>query len=166
MTQIREIDLPGIGKKFQLTTQSGDKVVVVVHDDGRREIYHFYYDNPDESISMITLNDNEARNIAGILGGMVYQPKALECMEVALNDMVIEWCKVEPHYKSIDKSIGQLEVRKKTGVTIMALIEKNNTKVINPGPENLIHAGTTIVLMGERHQIKAGKDLLISGATD
>lgn len=166
MKQIREIDLPGIGKKFQMDTQSGDKLVVVVHDDGRREMYHFYYDNTDESISMITLNDSEARNLAGILGGMVYQPKALENMEVALSDMVIEWYKVEPHYCSIEKSIGELEMRRRTGVTVMAIIEKDNTKVVNPGPEKIIHAGSTIVLMGERHQVKAGKELLACGATD
>lgn len=160
MKPIRETDLPGIGKKFQIDTQSGDKLTVIVHDDGRRELYHHYHDDPDETISMITLNDNEARSVAGILGGMAYRPKALENMEVALNDMIIEWYKIEPHFKSIGKTIGQLEVRKKTGVSIMAIIEKDNTKCINPGPNNVINEGATVVLVGERQQIKAGKALL------
>lgn len=164
MKPIRETDLPGIGRKFLIETQSHDRLTVVVHDDGKRELYHHYYDDPDETISMITLNDNEARSVAGILGGMVYRPKALENMEIALNDMVIEWCKVEPHYKAVDKTIGQLEVRKKTGVSVIAIIEKDNTKIINPGPDNVIHEGATIVLVGERNQIKSGKSLISTGA--
>ncbi|MDQ3397733.1 MAG: hypothetical protein M3511_08180 [Deinococcota bacterium] len=51
----RESALPGIGYKVELETRSGDKLVIVTHDDGRRELYGFYPDNPDESIAIATL---------------------------------------------------------------------------------------------------------------
>jgi TrkA domain protein len=157
---IRESDLPGIGRKFQIDTRSGDKLVVVVHDDGRREMYHFHHDDPDDSISMVSLDDAEARVIAAIIGGMTYQPRALESVEVALNDLVIEWYRIEPGFKSIGKTVGQLQIRQRTGATIIAVIEKDHTQKVNPGPDHVLKAEATLVLTGERHQLKSLKQLL------
>lgn len=159
---IKETELPGIGKKFQIETRSGDKMVIVVHDDGRREIYHFDSNDPEESISMVTLDDTEARCVAGILGGMVYVPKALETVEMALDDMVFEWYKVEKDAQAIGKTIGDLDIRKKTGAVIIAIIKKEE-KVLNPGPEEIITPGATFVVLGDRKQVKACKELILHG---
>ncbi|MEL7564583.1 MAG: cation:proton antiporter regulatory subunit [Dehalobacterium sp.] len=163
MFSIHETVLPGIGQKFQIKTRSGDKLVIVVHDDGRREIYHFDYDDPEESVSMITLDDHEARQVAAIMGGMIYKPKALETIEVALGDLIIEWYKVEPGQACIGKTIGELEVRKRIGATIIALISSDHSKVINPGPDDKIKEGTTVVIVGEKEQIKKCKMLIAKG---
>jgi len=162
MGNIREIELPGIGKKFQVEARSGDKLVIVVHDDGRRELYHYDEADAEEAISQISLDDEESRIVAAIIGGMQYRPKALETIDVSLQDLVIEWCKVEPHFKSIGKSINELEIRPRTGATILAIVEKHGQK-INPNPDEKILAETTIVMAGERQQIKAFKELLLNG---
>ncbi|AFQ42355.1 cation:proton antiporter regulatory subunit [Desulfosporosinus meridiei] len=164
MKQIKETNLPGIGKKFQLIARSGEKIVIVVHDDGRREIYHFYREDPDDSISMVTLDDEESRCIAAILGGMTYRPKALETVDIALGDMVIEWHKIEPDAYAIGKTIKDLCVRQVTGGTIIAIVDHDQNKTVNPGPEASFRDGSTVVIIGDKNQVKACKHLLLHGS--
>ncbi|MGV2794771.1 potassium:proton antiporter, partial [Clostridium perfringens] len=96
---LKETELPGIGKKFVVQTRSGEKLTIIIHDDGRREMFHFDEENPDDSISMVTLDDDEARYVSAIIGGVTYQPTALENIEVALGALIIEWYRLEPNYK-------------------------------------------------------------------
>ncbi len=163
MSLIKEIDLPGIGRKFQVNARSGDKLVIIVHDDGRREIHHFDNDDPEESISMVTLDDTEARRVSGIIGGMAYMPKALESVDVAFDDMVFEWYKVESGAKAIGKNIGELHIRKKTGAMIIAIIKKDK-RIVNPGPDQVIPEGATLVVIGDRKQVKSCKELILHGS--
>lgn len=154
---VREADLIGIGRKFQVQTSYGDEIVLVIHDDGRREVYSFDPEE-NESTSVMTLNDDEARQLAGIMGGMSYKPKALENVEVALNDLMIEWYKVPADSGAQGKTIGDLEVRKKTGAMIIAALHGGET-VINPGPEYVIQPGITLVVSGMRSHISELKKI-------
>ncbi|WJE52172.1 cation:proton antiporter regulatory subunit [Bacillus cereus] len=160
---IRESELPGIGYKFEVITKNNEKMVIVIHDDGRREMYHFDSDH-DESISSISLRDSEARQIAAIIGGMVYKPQALETIEMVFEGLAIEWFKVENGASAIGQTIGDLGIRKKYNVTVIAIMKKNMKKLFNPGPDSVIDAGDMLVLSGERLEIKKFiKELLSNG---
>ncbi len=159
MSVVRESDLIGIGKKYQIETEAGDNMVVVIHDDGRRELYR-HDDVDNETHCVMTLSDEESRQIAGILGGLSYKPKALETIEVALDDLRIEWYKVEASNDGVNKSIGELNVRQKTGASIIAAI-KDTESIINPGPEFVIEPGVTLVIAGKAKNIKLLKEILL-----
>lgn len=165
MATIRESDLPGIGRKFQVETRSGDRLVIIVHDTGARELYHIAADDPDNILSRVALDDPEARQVAGIIGGMTYQPQALEAVEMEFQNMAIEWYKVMPGYATAEKSIGELRVREQTGAMIIAVIEPEGTTQINPGPGQAVRAGATLVVVGSREQIQAFKQLMERGDT-
>jgi TrkA domain protein len=150
---VKEIELPGIGRKFEVEIANGDKVVVIVHDDGRREIYHFDKKDYEESLSSVTLSDTESRQFAAIIGGIIYRPKAIETIEMAFDELMIEWYRIEPDAFAVSKTIGELDIRQKYEVSVIAIV-KGNEKVLNPGPETMIESGDMIVISGERHGVK------------
>jgi len=116
---------PASGKNFQITTREGNNLVIVIHDDGRRECYHVDREAEEESLSMITLDDEEARLVGGLIGGMNYKPKLLETIDVALDDLIIEWYQVKADYKCKGKTIGELKVRENSGASIIAVVEND-----------------------------------------
>ncbi|MCO7124919.1 cation:proton antiporter regulatory subunit [Sporolactobacillus shoreicorticis] len=161
---IKETDLPGIGKKFVLTTDQDERVVVVIHDDGRRDVYHYDSTEPDECISSVSLTDSEARQFASIIGGMAYKPKAMENVEVALNDLIIEWFKVVADAPIVGKTIGGVGMRQNYKINVIGIIRKDQTKQLNPGVDSEFRAGDTIVVSGERVDLKrAYKELFTRG---
>src|ERR1044072_1269217 len=128
MSTIREAFLPGVGHKFQVEVTSGDRIVIIIHDDGTREVYHFTRKNPDRVASVVTLADSEARQIAGIIGGFTYVPKSLPSAQMVIDDLLLEWYTITPGSACIGKTIRDLQVRTVTGASIVSIIEPNPLK--------------------------------------
>ena len=166
MSTIRETTLPGVGRKFQVEMTSGDRLVIVIHDDGTRELYHFTKKNPDRVASVVTLADSEARQIAGIIGGLTYVPKALPSAEIVLDDLLLEWYTIEPRSVCIGKSIRDLQVRTVSGASIVSIIEPDRIKRINPEADTILNEGATLILAGDRRTITNLKRLLVTGKVD
>jgi len=163
MSTIREATLPGVGRKFQVETASGDRLVIVIHDDGTRELYHFSRREPDRVASVVTLEDSEARQIAGIIGGLTYVPKNLPSAEIVLDDLLLEWYTIQPGSACIGKTIRHLQVRTSTGASIVSIIEPDRIKRINPEADTVLNEGATLVLAGDRKTVAGLKHLLVKG---
>src|ERR1700754_4346014 len=159
MSTIRESNLPGVGTKFQIETISGDRLTIVIHDDGTRELYHFLRKASDRVASVVTLTDSEARQVAGIIGGLTYVPKALPAAEIVLDDLLLQWHTIAPGSACIGRTIGELAARSKTGASIVSIIEPDRQKRVNPGPDTVLNEGATLILAGDRRTITALKQL-------
>src|SRR5687767_6832571 len=70
----------------------------------------------------------------------------------ALKSASTETLSVESDSIAVGKTIGELKLRKKTGVTIIAITRDGHTE-INPGPETRIQADDVLVLLGGEEQI-------------
>jgi TrkA domain protein len=161
MPSIQESNLPGVGHKFQVEATSGDRLTIVIHDDGRRELYHF--DRNNRVASVVTLQDSEARQVAGIIGGLTYVPKALPTAEIVIEDLVLEWYTVPEGAFCIGKTIRDLMVRTVSGASIVSIIEENRQKMINPEADTRLNKGATLIVAGDRKTIETLKHLLVYG---
>ena len=166
MSSISEVFLPGVGRKFQVETLDGDRLVIVIHDDGTRELYHFTRKNLDRPTSVLRLTDGEARQIAGIVGGLTYVPRSLPMAEVILEDLVLEWFTIAPGSACIGKTIHDLRVRTVTGASIVSIVEPDQTKRTNPEADTVLNEGATLIVAGDRRTINSLKRLLVEGKTE
>ncbi|RYG70976.1 potassium:proton antiporter [bacterium] len=163
MPSIQESNLPGVGHKFQVEATSGDKLTIVIHDDGRRELYHFTRENPSRVASVVTLQDSEARQVAGIIGGLTYVPKALPTAEIVIDDLVLEWYTIPEKAYCVGKTIRDLMVRTVSGASIVSIIEENRKKSLNPEADTLLNKGATLIVAGDRKTIETLKHVLVYG---
>ena len=56
----------------------------------------------------------------------------------------------------IDQRIGELDLRTNTGVSIVG-IERDGERIVNPGPEETLHEGDRLLLLGEDNQLPKAK---------
>jgi len=151
MVVIKESHLPGVGKKYILEeTESGDRIAILLHIDGVLEIY-FYEKCCENPTSVIRLNEEEARKVGAILGGVFFRPTPTKDLEAQLKGLLIEWYELAHGMPCIKKSIRELEIRKKTGVSIIAIL-RGNTALPSPEPDIVLKAEDTLVAIGTREQ--------------
>lgn len=146
MGYFREADLPGLGKKYSLLTHRKEHLSIVIHHDGKRELY--IMDRHGEPLASVTLQDDEARQVGAILSGAFFKPKAVEDLEVAIEGLRIEWFKLEEGSPLAGRSIGELGIRQQTGVSIIAVI-RGEDSIPNPGPDCVLQEGDTIVALAK-----------------
>ncbi len=150
---VKEGELPGIGKKYSIRTESGDTIVVVIHYTGKREIYYFE-DDSEEPTAVIELTDEEARTLGTILVGALFQPTSdEEKIGFLMKHLAFEWVKVPEGSFLVGKTIKELEIRKKFGVIIVAVVREENV-VVSPSPLFKIEAGDTLVVVGTLENVK------------
>lgn len=157
---VKEHDLPGVGKKFALSTRGGDRLTLIIHNSGHRELYLFET-GEDFPACAVRMEDAEARKLGTLLAGAYFQPTPSESMDMILGQMAVEWIKVRPESPLAGTSIGGAAVRKRTGASIIAVL-RGGDALPNPGPEHVITAGDTLVVVGERAQVRR-LDALLRG---
>jgi TrkA domain protein len=145
---LRETRLPGIGVKYGFRLDSGGRISLILHNDGKRELYWFKRADGDEPSAVITLDDDEARQLGAVLGGAYERPKIVEDLEMALGELQIEWVPVPDTSPWIGKSLAEAEFRAKLGITIIAILREPEP-VTGAQPHDVIQRGDTLVTVGK-----------------
>lgn len=156
--RVEEAVLPGVGRKYTITVQSGDRIVIVVHHSGKRELQYFEAGEEEEPTMALDLTDEEARELGAILAGVLFHPEAVGDTQSKLGEKVIEWIKVLPGSKLVGKRAGELPLP--PGAHLLAVDRPGAPMIPNPSPEVVLEVGDTLVVAGSREAVEALKRTL------
>ncbi len=146
----QEIDLPAVGKKYIINLNDLD-IVVIHHNTGKKELY---FVKDDEVLYNIEFSENVAKDLGMILTGTFYQTLSPDKVDFIINQMVMEWIKIKDYPKLHNKTITELDIRRNTGCTVIAVI-RGKEFFINPDPYNFkFNPQDTIILVANREQLK------------
>ena len=160
---LQETRLPGIGSKFTLRLDAGGRLAIIVHNDGKRELYFFRRVDDDEPTAVITLDDDEARQLGAVIGGAYERPQIVEDLEMALGELQIEWIPVPDDSPRIGETLAEAGFRAKAGITVIAILRQPEP-ISGAQPTDRIERGDTLVTVGKAGQYPAFRRLLLGGA--
>lgn len=147
---VYESEIPGIGRKFELPLEDGGRAIVILHHDGRREV--FRRPDPDaDSQKLLDLTDQEARRLGSLLEGAYFQTVDVASLEVPVGDAIMEWTEVDEADHLVGRTLGETDLRRETGVSVIA-IQRGVETVPNPDSTFRIEAGDVLVTLGTREE--------------
>ena len=158
MRKVTETDLPGVGVRFDLQTDSGRAVGVVVHQSGRRDLVVYDDRDVDRAAESVVLSEDEGHTLGEILGGS----PVLEHLDDAvhrLEDLVISWVEISPKSSLAGQTLAEATLRTSTGAGVVALVTDSGSIPIPAGTERL-EPGDTAVVVGVPAAVKAATRLL------
>lgn len=151
--EVREQALPGIGRRYEVTGIEGGSAVVVIHHSGRRDLY-LIPSGSEEPKATLTLTDHQSRTLGAILGGAYFSPAVVEEMEAVIGELLIDWVTLRPDSPGAHQSIAELEIRRRTKMTVAALSRGSQT-IIAPEPYEVLQPGDRLVVVGRREDLAA-----------
>jgi TrkA domain protein len=147
---VYETDVPGIGKKFELDLAGGARAVVLLHHDGRVEV--FRRGSPDaDSEKVFDLTSRQANRLGSILEGAYFEAVSTEELSVPLGDAIIEWVDIDEGSPVAGRTLEEAQLRAETGVSVIA-VQRGAETVPNPDADFRVEAGDILVALGTREQ--------------
>jgi TrkA domain protein len=160
MPDVRETLLPGVGVRHEFTTVTGERVALLTHRGGRRELAVFDREDPDACTTVLHLSPDDTRTLAELLG-MSKVTEAVLAVQQAVEGLTIDWLPMAPGTRFVGATIGDGRFRTETGASIVAVV-RGETTIAAPGPELRFEAGDVLVAVGTAEGLSRLHDLLAS----
>jgi CPA2 family monovalent cation:H+ antiporter-2 len=110
--------------------------------------------------NIINLHVNTIRDSGyGMLRGLSLPDEKFENIQRIINQTLTETFMVTNDSSVIGKSLAELELRKKTGVTVFGIIREDHT-IVNPEPGIKIRAEDVFIMVGSHQQLDQAVKLL------
>ena len=151
------VRLPGVGTRVDFADEYGSPFCVVNRDDGDVEIY--LPANRDEHPT-IRLSEGSAHAVGALLAGRYeLTPTLPDRADRVLGGLIFDWVHIPSGGRAADQTIAGLEVRKRTGATIVAIL-RGHVPIVAPEPHTRLEAGDDVVTVCRPADLPGLRDYL------
>jgi TrkA domain protein len=150
---LHSINLPGVGTKYELITERGDTLAVFFLKAGNIQIYAL--PRGSRAPAVVDLSPVEARRVGSVLTGAIMEAdrESVEVAFSALSDLRISIHTYIIPGSMAGKGIEELQIRARTGVTIIA-VSRGDKNIVNPSPSFTFSKDDAVVAIGESDQLR------------
>ena len=146
MADVTETQLPGVGVRHEFTTADGERVGVLTHRGGRREILVSSRAAPDACVTVLHLSPTDARTLAELLGASQVS-ETVSAVQQRVEGLAIDWIAVPPSSRFVGSTIAAGRFRTRTGASVIAVL-RGATTIPAPEPDFVFEAGDVLVGVG------------------
>lgn len=156
--EVFETPLPGVGIRYEFTTTGDERIGVVVHRDGRRELVVYDADDPDTCRENVMLNPPESAALVELLGGSKVTERISD-LRHEVEGLSIEWVTMPEGGPLSGLTIGDGQIRTRTGASVVAVI-RGETSIPGPGPDFRLESGDVALVVGSVDGVQSAARLL------
>jgi TrkA domain protein len=160
VASVEERELAGIGRRYLLETNQGDHLVIIVQDSGGVEIYR-QPSGSEQSDCIATLDSDEARLVAAIIGRTIYRSESIE--RLGRYGMTVVWHTLTPGSYAVNRTLQELSLPRLSTISILAVVEKGGERWANPSGDYVLKAESQIALAGSSKDVQEYINFLEKG---
>ena len=160
MPDVSETPLPGVGVRHEFVTAGGERVAVLTHRTGRREVAIYDRADPDACTTVLHLSADDTRTLAELLGASPVS-EAVSAVQQRLEGLAIDWVTIPAGSRVVGASIAEGAFRTRTGASIVAVV-RGGTTLPAPGPDHRFEGGDIVVVVGTTDGLAQLRELLVS----
>ena len=159
--EVEQTALPGIGLRHDFTTRKGQRVGVVSHRTGRRDLVIYDANDPDAVCHTVKLNDEEADALAELLGAPRIVQR-LNQLHQQVEGLVSVQLPIPAGSPYAGRPMGDARVRTRTSASIVAVV-RGGQVFASPGPDFVFAVGDVVVVVGSEDSTSEVAGILVNG---
>ena len=143
---VKETDLPGVGKRFEMFVDERRSVAVLIEISGDRTVY--YRENPaDDYEEQFELTDSQARTLGLFLVGAYYQPVAGQISEETTKGEFIKWYSVTAESGLAGVREDEVVIEAETDTTLLGLERDGDVRSVIEN-DVVFEVGDRLIIIG------------------
>jgi TrkA domain protein len=151
------VRLPGVGTQLDVRDEEGRLITAIRRVDGHVELYQ-------GERAVARLDEASADALGAFLSGHIVMPPELASrMADVLGGLELDWVRLPAGAHATGRTIGELEVRRRTGVTVLAVL-RGSVPIVAVDAGTVLQAGDELVYTGRRQDSEVFRSYVVRGA--